>query len=87
MRISQVEIIPIRPTRGLIGFATIEIDKQLLLHSIGIHRKKDGSGYRPTYPTRGSCSASKAVFHPINPDFSKEIERCIFKKATEVFDF
>lgn len=87
MRISQVEIIPIRPKGGLIGFATIEIDEQLLLHSIGIHRKRDGSGYRLTYPTRGDCLASKAVFHPTNPNLSKEIEQCIFKKATEIFDF
>lgn len=87
MRISQVEIIQIRPKRGLIGFATIEIDEQLLLHSIGIHRKRDGSGYRLTYPTQGSYSVSKAVFHPTNPDLSKEIERCIFKKLTEIFDF
>lgn len=87
MKVSQVEIIPIRPKEGLIGFATVEMDEQLLLHSIGIHRKKDGSGYRLTYPTRRGNSSEKSVFHPSTPDLSKEIERCVFQKANEIFDF
>lgn len=62
MRISQVEIIPIRAKRGLIGFATIEIDEQLLLHSIGIHRKRDGSGYRLPTPHVAAAQHPKLFF-------------------------
>lgn len=87
MRVSRVEIIPIKPKEGLIGFVTVEMDNQLLLHSIGIHRKKDGSGYRLTYPTRCGYLPDKSVFHPTTTDLSKEIERCVFRKANEVFDF
>ncbi|MCP5507105.1 MAG: septation protein SpoVG family protein [Chlamydiales bacterium] len=87
MKVSQVEIIPIRPKKGLIGFATVEMDDQLLLHSIGIHRKKDGSGYRLTYPTRSGYASDKSVFHPIAPDLSKEIERCVFQKVNEILNF
>ncbi|MDB2613791.1 hypothetical protein N9Y92_01370 [Chlamydiales bacterium] len=87
MKVSQVEIIPIRPRKGLIGFAIVEMDKQLLLQSIGIHRKKDGSGYRLTYPTRESDSSNGPIFHPTEPALSKEIEQCVFRKVNEFFGF
>ena len=85
MKISKIEIIPIRPKEGLIGFATIEIENQLLLRSIGIHMRKDGSGYRLTYPTRSTGAKEDPLFHPISPSLSKEIERCVFNKAKEIF--
>ncbi len=87
MKVSKVEIVPIRPKQGLVGFATVEIDKQLLLRSIGIHMRKDGGGYRLTYPTRPNSTHGDSVFHPISSDISKEIERCIFSKAEEIFDY
>lgn len=87
MKVSKVEIVPIRPNQGLVGFATVEIDKQLLLHSIGIHMRKDGSGYRLTYPTRSNGAHSDPLFHPISSSLSKEIERCVFSKAKEIFDY
>jgi len=87
MEVSKVEIVPIRPNQGLIGFATIEIDEQLLLRSIAIHVRKDGSGYRLTYPTRCNSAHDDPLFHPIISDLSKEIERCIFNKAEEFFNY
>lgn len=63
------------------------MDDQLLLNSIGIHRKKDGSGYRLTYPSRSGYSSDNSVFHPITLDLSKEIEKQVFKKVSEFFDF
>lgn len=86
MKVSKVEIIPIRPQQGLIGFAVVEIDEQLVLHSIAIHTRKDGSGYRLTYPTRSGSALKEPLFHPIAPNLSKEIEKCIFNKAKEIFD-
>ena len=87
MKVSKVEIVSIRPKQGLLGFATVEIDEQLLLHSIGIHMRKDGSGYRLTYPTRSGSTHGDPLFHPIEPGLSKEIERCVFSKAKEIFNY
>lgn len=87
MKVSKVEIVSIRPNQGLVGFATVELDKQLLLRAIGIHRRKDGSGYRLTYPTRSGGMHSDPLFHPISPLLSREIERCVFSEAKEIFDY
>ena len=86
MKVSKVEILPIRPRQGLIGFATVEIDEQLLLNSIAIHSKRDGSGYRLTYPTRGNGDSSITVFHPTTPQLSRKIEQAVFESAQEIFE-
>jgi len=86
MKVSKVEVVAIRPSQGLVGFASVELDGQLLLNSIGIHSRRNGLGYRLTYPTRSSGGAVITVFHPTNPDLSREIEAQIFERAHEIFD-
>jgi hypothetical protein len=65
---------------GLIAFASLVINGDVYLSSIGIHKKLDGSGYRITYPSKGSHS----VFYPINRMAGQAIEEAIFKKLKEV---
>ena len=86
MKVSKVEILPIRPREGLIGFATVELDGQILLNSIAIHSKRDGSGYRLTYPTRSNGDSAITVFHPTSPQLSWEIERMVFARVREIFE-
>ena len=52
MKISEVNIILIKPRNGLIGFASLVVNDALYLGSIGIHQKLNGNGYRLTYPTK-----------------------------------
>ena len=86
MKVSKVEIVAVRPSQGLVGFASVELDGQLLLNSIGIHSRRDGQGYRLTYPTRTGGGDAINVFHPINQDLSKEIEAQVFARAHKIFD-
>jgi len=86
MKVSKVEVVAVRPNQGLVGFASVELDGKLLLNSIGIHSRRDGRGYRLTYPTRAGGGAAITVFHPINPDLSKEIEAQVFERAHKIFD-
>lgn len=86
MKVSNVEVITVRPKQGLVGFASVELDGQLLLNSIGIHSRRDGQGYRLTYPTRLGGGGALTVFHPITPALSKEIEARVFQRVHEIFD-
>jgi len=86
MGITKVELLPIRPKEGLMAFACIELDYQFYISSIGVHRKRDGSGYRITYPTKKVGEQTLTVCHPIQPDLSREIEQAVCKKAEELFD-
>lgn len=80
MKITEVQIDLIKPNNGLIGFASLVIDEEVFLSSIGIHKKLTGEGYRLTFPSKDKFS----IFHPITKEASKQIEEAIFSKLKEV---
>jgi len=67
-----------------VGFASVEIEGQFYVSSIGVHKRRDGTGYRITYPTRKVGQQDLTIFHPTEPSLSKEIEQAICDKAEEV---
>lgn len=84
-QITEIEIIPIKPQRGLLAFANFVIEEKFFMSSIAIHSKIDGSGYRITYPKKNNFD----LFHPINRQTSKAIEEAIisqFKKVMNISD-
>ncbi len=84
MKITEIQIIPIKPNNGLVAIASLVIENSLYLGSIGIHTKLDGSGYRVTYPTKNLNGKNFNVFHPINRKIALDIEQAIITKAEEV---
>lgn len=86
MKISEVNIILIKPRDGLIGFASLVIDDALYLGSIGIHQKLNGSGYRLTYPTKKAGMQDMDIFHPISRAAGNVIETAIFNKLNDVMN-
>ena len=80
--ISEIEIIPIKPQKGLLAFANFVIDEKFFMSSIAIHSRIDGSGYRLTYPKKNNFN----LFHPINKKTSKEIEEAIISKFKNVMN-
>lgn len=85
MRVSEVNITPVKPNNGLVGIASIVIDGSLYLNSIAVYTKLDGS-YRLLYPTKIIGNRSLGLFYPINREASKAIEDAVFKKCSEVFE-
>jgi stage V sporulation protein G len=85
MRITEIDIIPIKPDGGLIGFASVLLDNGLYLGSMGVYSRLDGTGYRITYPTKKVGGKDLNIYHPINRDLSQEIEAAITGRARELF--
>ena len=85
MRVSEVNITPVKPNNGLVGIASVVIDGNIYLNSIAIYTKLDGS-YRLLYPTKIVGSNSVGLFYPINRMTSKAIEDAVFKRCIEVFE-
>jgi stage V sporulation protein G len=85
MKITEINIIPIKPDGGLIGFASVLLDNGLYLGSIGVYSRLDGTGYRITYPTKKIGGKDLNIYHPINRDLSQEIEDAVTRKAREIF--
>ena len=84
MTITEVNIVPVKPQNGLVGFASLVVDGNIYLNSIAIYVKLDGS-YRLLYPTKNSGERSINLFHPINRPTSEAIERAVFEKCNELF--
>lgn len=86
MLIQNIEIIPVKPQNGLMGFASLVLNKSIFLGSIGIFKKKNGNGYRILYPTKKAGSEQLCIFHPTTQELSKAIESAINIKAIQVFE-
>ena len=84
--ITEIQIVPIKPIDGLVGFASLVLDQKIYLGSIGIHTRIDGSGYRLTYPTKKIGDKSINLYHPINRELGLAIEQAILEKVEKVFD-
>jgi stage V sporulation protein G len=86
MRITEIQIVPIKPNNGLIAIASVVIEGSLYLGSIGIHTKLKG-GYRITYPTKSLSGKSFNIFHPINRETALLIEQAVIRQVNKVLSY
>ena len=85
MRVTEINITLIKPKDSLIGFASVVVNDEIFLSSIGIHRKLNNpDAYRLTYPSKGSGSQQFQIFHPISKPANAVIEQAIFDKMKDV---
>lgn len=85
VKISEIEIIPVKPKGGLIGFASFVLDGKYYVTSVAIYTRLDRSGYRLVYPTKKVGNKNINVFHPIKKEVGKAIEEAVAKKVNELF--
>lgn len=82
-KVTEIQIIPVKPKDGLVAFASFIINDSFYFASIGIYTRPQG-GYRLTYPTRKSFSGSLPIFHPINKEIACMIEDAVISKYEEI---
>ena len=87
LKISGIQVIPVKPNEGLIGFASFVLDDKYYVSSVAIYTRLDGSGgYRLVYPTKKVGEKNINIFHPINQEIGEIIEQEVIKKINEIFD-
>jgi len=86
VKISEIQVIPVKPREGLIGFASFVLDEKYYVSSVAIYTRLDGSGYRLVYPTKKVGERNINVFHPINSEVGKAIDEAVIRKVNELFD-
>ena len=84
-RLSEIQIIPIKPQNGLVAFASFVLDGSLYLGSIGIVTRPQG-GYRLVYPTKKVADRNLNIFYPINKEFAQLVENEVVKQFEEVMN-
>jgi DNA-binding cell septation regulator SpoVG len=85
-KVTEIQIKPIKPCDGLIGFASCVINKEIYLSSIGIFTRLNKNGYRITYPSKKVGSNDLQIFHPITRELGKEIEKAVINQAQKIFE-
>ncbi len=82
-RLSEIQIIPIKPQNGLVAFVSFVLDENLYLGSIGIVTRPQG-GYRLVYPTKKVAEKNLNIFYPISREFALAIEKEVVKQFEDV---
>ena len=82
-RLSEIQIIPIKPQNGLVAFASFVLDESLYLGSIGIVTRPQG-GYRLVYPTKKVADRNLNIFYPISREFALAVEQEVVKQFEDV---
>ena len=78
-KITEVNIIPINPKKGLVAIASCVINNEFYIGSIGIYTILKG-GYRLTYPNKKSNLSTVNIFHPIAQELGDAIEEAIINE-------
>lgn len=84
MKISEVQIHPVKPQDGLIAFASCVINDSYYIGSIGVFTRLSG-GYRLVYPTKKVGNRNINLHHPINEEARLVIEEAIAMKLQELY--
>lgn len=77
--INNIQIIPIKPNNGHIGFASFILNDNFYIGGIGIHTSPSSDiGYRLVYPSKNLKDGHKVpYFYPINTDSNNHITQKI----------
>jgi|24BtaG_2_1085350.scaffolds.fasta_scaffold00346_7 DNA-binding cell septation regulator SpoVG len=83
IKVTRVDIMPVKQKEGLVGFATVVINGDLLLGSIAIRRDRQGR-YFILYPIKKLGDKTFEIYHPLNKETSIAISEAVVKRAKEV---
>ena len=83
LKISEVDIAPVKPQNGLVAFASFVVNDALYCGSVGV-MSRPGGGYRLVYPTRKVASRQLDIFYPISSVAGQLIQEAVISKYEEV---
>ncbi len=84
--ISEIEIFPLKPKAGLVGFCSFVIFNSIYIGSIGIHTSPNSpDGFRLVFPTKILPNNKEiSCVHPINREVGEAIQKAVGKKIQEL---
>ncbi len=81
-KISEIQVIPIKPKNGLVAFASCVVNNSLYIGNIAIYTSFSNlNGHRLVYPTKILPTGKEInCVHPINKETGERISRAILDK-------
>lgn len=86
LKISEIQIIPVKPKDGLIAFASCVINNALYIGNIAVYTSLSiQAGFRLVYPVKILPNGKEIhCVHPINKEAGELISKAIIKKFKEI---
>ena len=88
LKISEINILPLRNQNGLIAFCSCVINNQFYVGNIAVYTSpKSPSGFRLVFPNKKLASGQVVdCFHPINKEAEELVTSAIVKKYVTLMD-
>lgn len=81
-RISNIQIINVRPTNNIVAFVTFMWDNVFYMSHIALCTRPDGSYYL-SYPSKISSKGKASIFNPCDKNTAQSIEKVVVEKYKE----
>jgi len=83
INISKIEIVPIPPRNGLVGFTSFQINDSFFVGNVAIYSSPSSrDGFRLVYP----CKMGVSCFNPINRDVGMIIQKQVVSRYLELIE-
>lgn len=88
LEISQIQICPLRPNNGFLGFAACVVNNQFFVGNIAIYSSPlTKVGFRLVFPNKKLASGQVVdCFFPINKESEQQVTKAIIAKYVELMD-
>lgn len=83
--ISEIEITPVKPNKGLVAFSSFVLFDSIFCSSVAIMTRPDG-GYRLCFPTKKVSMHDVGIFYPISKQVGLIIKEKVIEKYEEVIN-
>jgi len=86
LKISEIQIIPVKPREGLVAFASCIINDFLYVGSVGIYTSPSKPGsFRLVYPSKTLPNGKEvSCVHPITREVGELISKAIIRRFREI---
>ena len=83
--VSEINIVPVKPKDGLVGFAAFIVDHKLYIGNVAIFTRLDGDGIRLVYPSKKVGVRDIDCVHPISRRAGDAITAAVQEKYLQLF--
>ncbi len=86
--VTEINIVPIRPQNGLVGFASCVVNNQFYIGNIAIYTSPSNpKRFRLLFPNKKLASGQVVdCFYPINKEAEKTVSEAIISKYLGLMD-
>jgi DNA-binding cell septation regulator SpoVG len=78
IKLSEIDIMPVKPQNGLVAFASCVLNNHFYISSIAIHASPDGEAFRLVYPAKILPNGKQInCFNPITKEAGETLSYSI----------